>query len=205
VIAYVKGTVLSKDEHGCVLVTAGGVGYYVHMTTPLTAATAVDSEAVFHCSTIVREDALELYGFSSADERAVFEVLLTITRLGAKKALAILSQFSPDDLRRLVLNDDYTPLIKTPGIGKKSAQQIFLELKYKLEGVGAPPEKPAEGRDAAEVSASIYRDALAGLTNLGYDDVEAGRVLEDVLAKEPDLDVSAALRKALQQLGKNKA
>lgn len=201
-IAYLTGTVQTRTERGCVLLTSGGVGYHVFLTTPAQALLpAPGSEADFHVYTIVREDALELYGFNTWDERQTFETLLSIQRLGAKTAQAILAIFSPDDLRRVALSEDFTVLTTVPGIGKKSAQRIFLELKYKLEGQAQAQAKAPELSGRA---AGVFRDALAGLVNLGYDEAEAGKLLEEVFNSEPDLEVSEALRAALKRMaGKN--
>ena len=119
--------------------------------------------------------------------------------MGAKTATAILSVFRPDDLRRLVLDDDYALLTQVPGIGRKTAQHIFLELKYKLDA-GLADMAALTGKNAG----GVFADALTGLTNLGYDETEAGQALKAVLAAEPDLDVTAALRAALKALGKKR-
>lgn len=202
-IAFVKGTVVAKTEAACVVLTQGGVGYQIGLSVPgISAIGPTGSEVEFYVLTIVREDAIELYGFATWDERSTFETLLGITKVGPKLALAILSSYSPDDLRRIVISDDYTPLIEVPGIGKKSAQRIFVELKYKLESTLGMVQTLSEmdGRNVA-----TFRDALAGLTNLGYDDCEAREVLEKVFAKEPGLDVGQALREALKLISQSKA
>ncbi|MDL2272921.1 Holliday junction branch migration protein RuvA, partial [Desulfovibrio sp. OttesenSCG-928-I05] len=153
----------------------------------------------FYTNTVVREDALELYGFSSWEERELFVLLTSISRIGAKTALSILTVFRPDDLRRIVAEEDVTALTRVPGIGKKTAQQLFLELKYKLkaDGVSAIPQSAPAG--------SVARDAVTGLTNLGYDESEAARVVKQVLEEEPDLDVGEALRAALKALARGKS
>ena len=166
----------------------------------LAALPAPGESVCLYTITVVREDALELYGFASWDERQTFLVLTSISKVGAKTATAILSVFRPDDLRHLVLDDDYALLTQVPGIGRKTAQHIFLELKYKLDA-GLADMAALTGKDAA---GGVLRDALTGLTNLGYDESEAGQALKKVLTAEPDLDVSSALRAALKALGKKK-
>ena len=199
-IAYLEGRVGQVFEHGCLVITAGGVGYEVGLPTHTLAALSAPGEAVcLYTITVVREDALELYGFSSWDERQTFLVLTSISKVGAKTATAILSVFRPDDLRRLVLDDDYALLTQVPGIGRKTAQHIFLELKYKLDA-GPADMAALTGKNAG----GVFADALTGLTNLGYDETEAGQALKAVLAAEPDLDVTAALRAALKALGKKR-
>jgi len=148
----------------------------------------------------VREDALELYGFELWDERETFFVLTSISRVGARTAMAILSVFRPDDLRRLVAEDDVLSLTRVSGIGKKTGQQIFLELKYKLKGeAGALPAA------SAPRAGSVLADAVAGLVNLGYDEEEALQTVKTVLEKEGDLDVSGALRAALKALARGRS
>ena len=202
-LAYIEGRLLERDETSCVLVTAGGVGYEIFLPEhALASLPAQGGMASFFTSFIVREDAQELFGFPTWDERQTFVLLRGINRVGARTALAILSQYRPDDLRRIVLEDDANALTRVPGIGKKTAQQIFLELKYKL--------KPGDGPVSFSASAgtapvnTVYRDALTGLANLGYDEDMAGPLLKEALAADPDLSVGEALRAVLKAVGKGK-
>lgn len=198
-IAYVSGTVLGKDAHGVVVLTPGGVGYDVHLSGPAQSRAPSTGEAcAYHTLLVVREDAQELYGFETVDERRVFAVLLTIPKLGPKKALAVLSVYGPNDLARIAHTEDLDALTRVPGIGKKSGQQVLIELKFKLQGL-----EPSSAPLAAAPVGGVLADALAGLVNLGYARDEAQPVLERVLEAEPDLDVASALRKALQQMAKS--
>ncbi len=199
-LAYLEGRVLERTENSCVLVTAGGLGYEVFLPEhALSQLPAQGGAAAFYTSFIVREDAQELFGFPSWDERQTFNLLTGINRVGARTALAILSRFRPDDLRRIVAEDDAAALTQVSGIGKKTAQQIFLELKYKLKGDAAVSLASAvAGRP------SVYRDALTGLANLGYDEETAGQILRKVLENEPELEVGEALRAALKALARGK-
>ena len=199
-LAYMEGRVLERTENSCVLVTAGGLGYEVFLPEhALSQLPAQGGAAAFYTSFIVREDAQELFGFPSWDERQTFNLLTGINRVGARTALAILSRFRPDDLRRIVAEDDAAALTQVSGIGKKTAQQIFLELKYKLKGDAAVSLASAvAGRP------SVYRDALTGLANLGYDEETAGQILRKVLENEPELEVGEALRAALKALARGK-
>jgi Holliday junction DNA helicase RuvA len=155
--------------------------------------------------TQVREDALELFGFETWDERETFQTLISINRVGARTAMAVLGVYRPDGLRRLVLDEDVNGLTLVPGIGKKTAQQIFLELKFKLKLDGVPGSSAAAGGTPG-VSAGgpgrLARDAVAGLANLGYAEDEAAFVVKEVLAAEPDLDLGGILRSALKRLAK---
>lgn len=199
-LAYVEGRVLEITETSCVLLSAGGAGYEIFLPShALERLPEKGANAAFFTCLVVREDAQELFGFPTWDERQTFQTLLGITRVGARTALAILSQFRPDDLRRIVADDDVLALTRVSGIGKKSAQQIFLELRYKLKASGLPAPPPGMSRPG-----SVYRDALTGLMNLGYEEEAASLVLKEVLAAEPDLDVSGALRAALKALARGK-
>ncbi len=201
-IAYVEGRLAEIMDDACLLVTSGGVGYEVFMPGHFLSRLPGRGETLFcYTCTVVREDALELYGFPTWDERQTFLVLTSISRVGAKTAMAILTVFRPDDLRELVAAEDVLALTRVPGIGKKTAQQLFLELKYKLKIEGAAA-LPAVSLGAA---GSVSRDAVAGLVNLGYAEDEAARVVKSILAGEPDLDVSGLLRAALKSLGKGRA
>lgn len=200
-IAYIEGRLAQKTASSCVVVTAGGLGYEVGLPSHDLAHLPEKGEPVFfYTCMVVREDAQELFGFGTWEERQCFLILTSITRVGARTGLAILSVFRPADLHRLVLEDDVLALTRVSGIGKKTAQQIFLELKYKLKVEDMPHHLGTEGLP----SPSVLRDALAGLTNLGYSEQEADEALRNVLKAEPDLDVSAALRAALKNMAKQR-
>ena len=202
-LAYIEGRLLERAENSCVLVTAGGVGYEIFLPEhALSSLPAQGGMASFFTSFIVREDAQELFGFPTWDERQTFVLLRGINRVGARTALAILSQYRPDDLRRIVAEDDANALTRVPGIGKKTAQQIFLELKYKLKPGDGPVSLSVTG--SAAPANTVYRDALTGLANLGYDEDMAGPLLKEALAADPDLSVGEALRAVLKAVGKGK-
>lgn len=199
-IAYVEGRVAEITETSCIVVTEGGVGYEVYLGGHALSRLPARGESVcFYACTVVREDALELFGFESWDERETFLVLTSINRVGARTALAVLSVFRPDDLRRLVAEDDMLALTRVSGIGKKTAQQVFLELKYKLKGDATLPVS------GGVRPGSVLADAVAGLVNLGYGEDEAAQTVKQVLAEEPDLDVGGALRAALKALARGRA
>ncbi len=195
-IAYVEGRLAQQWGNSCVIMTEGGVGYAIAVPNHTLGHLPERGGALaFHTSMQVREDAQELYGFETWDERQTFEILISISKVGARTALAILSLYRPDDLRRLVLEDDLIGLTRVSGIGKKSAQHIFLELKYKLKVEDLPPA--LAGVNAA---GNVFRDVLDGLHNLGYVEEESVPVVKNILQQEPDLDVSGALRAALKAL-----
>ncbi|MDR1242865.1 MAG: Holliday junction branch migration protein RuvA [Deltaproteobacteria bacterium] len=198
-IAYVEGILLEVTDNACLVLTGGGVGYELFLPAhSLARLPGKGSGVKFYVHTHVREDALELFAFDTLDERETFQILITINRVGARTALGILGAFRPDDLRRLVLDEDVFGLTRVSGIGKKTAQQIFLELKFKLK-LGAAPQL-----SAGSGGYSLPRDAVAALVNLGYADNEAAFAVKEVLKIEPDLDLSGILRSALKFMAKRK-
>ena len=200
-IAYLEGRLTETWDNSCLLVTAGGVGYAVALPAHTLAALPPKGEPVsLFTSLAVREDALELYGFSSFEERQTFDVLVSISKVGARTALGILSVFRPDDLRRIVLEEDVLALTRVSGIGKKTAQHVFLELKYKLN---LNREQQAAFA-ASGGTGTVFRDVLGGLVNLGYTEEECAPLVRKVLSAEPDLDVTDGLRAALKALVREK-
>ena len=190
-IGSLRGTVLERSGTGEVLLEVGGVGY--RLLVPLGALeTLVPGEPAFLTTHLhVREDAMVLYGFSTRDERDTFEALISASGVGPKLALAILSVHSPSGLRRALIDDDLDALTLVPGIGKRTAQRLFVELKARLE-VPALAADVDDGR-APSVRADV-RDALIGL-GYGADEVR------DVLTRLPDEGaIEELVRDALRQL-----
>ncbi len=197
-IARIEGRIGELWGNNCLIVTDSGLGYAVSLPNHTLSHLPAKGEFVtFYTSFQVREDSQELFGFESWDERQTFETLVSISKVGARTALAILSLYRPDDLRRMVLEDDMVALTRVSGIGKKTGQHIFLELKYKLKVDGTP-----SFAGVAPSAGSILRDVLDGLSNLGYGEEETAPLARSILQEEPDLDVSGALRAVLKALAK---
>ncbi|MFF0385674.1 Holliday junction branch migration protein RuvA [Streptomyces sp. NPDC004286] len=198
-IAFVSGTVAALAPDSAV-VEVGGVGMAVQCTPDTLAKLRVGQDARLHTSLVVREDSLTLYGFADDDERQVFELLQTASGVGPRLAQAMLATHRPDTLRRAVATADEKALTAVPGIGKKGAQKLLLELKDRL---GAPLGTPAVG---APVSQG-WRDQLhAALIGLGYATREAD---EAVTAVTPQAEaaggtpqVGPLLKAALQTLNR---
>jgi Holliday junction DNA helicase RuvA len=188
-IGRLRGIVAEKHAEGLLLDVAG-VGY--EMAVPpraLVELPGLGDEAVVHTHLHVREDAMALFGFSSEDQRDLFRLLLGISGVGPKVALAILGTMTPDDLRRAVLTDDAAALTAVPGIGKRSAQKLLLELRPKLE---LPDTELTP-------SSSPLAEVRAALEGLGYQ----GDEIRVALAELPETDeVDQLLRRALQTLGR---
>jgi Holliday junction DNA helicase RuvA len=163
------------------IVDVNGVGYLVHATPSV--HRLGDGEVTIEVHTVVREDALQLYGFATADERELFELLLGVNGVGPKVALAIVSGSTPAELRRAIARDDVKRFQAIPGIGLKTAQRVVLELKAKLVGldIGDPYTGELTARDA--------------LVELGWSLVDAERALADV---DADLPIEEQVRHALR-------
>ena len=188
-IGRLRGLLAAKHADRVVL-DVGGVGYEVAVTPRgLVELPGVGEEAVLHTHLHVREDVMALYGFPAEDQRDLFRLLLGVSGVGPRVALAILGTLSLDELRIAVVTEDADALTMVPGIGKRSAQKLMLELRPKLDLPDA--ELPSGGSVVAEV-----RDALEGL---GYQAAEIRAALRDVPA---DLAVADMLRMALQELGR---
>lgn len=200
-IAYIEGRLVESWPNSCILVTESGVGYEIALPVHTWQNLApLGQRIAFYTSHSVREDAQELFGFETFEERQMFNLLTGISKVGSRTALAILSLLRPSQLREVVLQDNIHELTKVPGIGNKTAQHIFLELKYKLASHGTGG---ASVNAAAQVQ-GVYGDTLAGLLNLGYPEEECGRYVREVLTAEPDLDVGSAIRLCLKALAKGK-
>lgn len=198
-IASVRGRVLDLRLDG-VVVEVGGVGLLAHATPATLAGLRLGQEASLATSLVVREDALTLFAFADADEREVFETVQTVSGVGPRLALAMLAVHSPDALRRAVATDDLTALQRVPGIGKKGAQRIVLELGDRLGPAGATT---AEGGSRALTDQrGTVVEALVGLgwnTRAAEDAVRA--VVPDDAGPVEAADVASVLRAALRSLG----
>lgn len=194
-IGSLRGTLLDRRTDGEVVVEVGGVGYRVTVV-PTTAATLgeVGDEVFVHVHHHIREDAQQLYGFTSLDERICFEALLSAHGVGPALALAILSVHDPAALRQVLADEDTAALCLVPGVGKKTAGRLVIELKSKLDlpeaGVTSAPVDLTE-------EATARRDVVEALAELGYGADEVRAVVADLPA---DGDAPDLLRTALRQL-----
>lgn len=197
-IASVQGTIqhLGSDH---VVISTAGIGWLVYAPRPVLAALGnVGDAATLLTVLVVREDAMTLYGFSDADQRATFEVLLGVSRVGPKVALGILAAASPAELRTLVATQDVQRLARVPGIGKRTAERLLLELKGKLDTTGLPAAAPA---DAARTGALALNEELSDLLQtLGYSSSEAAAAVASLPADAPP-DLEERLRLALRYFG----
>jgi Holliday junction DNA helicase RuvA len=198
-IAFVSGQVASTGPDGAV-VDVGGVGLSVQCTPTTLASLRVGDRAHVPTSLVVREDSLALYGFADEDERSVFELLQTASGVGPRLALAMLAVHTPNALRRAVATEDLTALTQVPGIGKKGAQRIVLELKDRLVG---PVDDTAPLTERTPAAAPWRAQVHIGLVNLGWAAKDADGAVHAVAAdldgQEPP-DVAILLKSALRKL-----
>ncbi|MFP4284624.1 MAG: Holliday junction branch migration protein RuvA [Desulfovermiculus sp.] len=199
-IGYLHGTILEVRSTSCVLLTPGGVGYVVQAAgTVLERLPEPGQEISLYVHTVVREDALELYGFPSRSEQETFSQLIAVSKLGPKTALAILAVFDPQELSQVVHTEDIQALTRVPGIGPKSAKRVIWELKDKLL---AAPAFSSEAGSSTQSEHSIFSDALAGLTHLGYTESEVRPLLHSVLEQEPEMMAGEAIRAVLKRMAR---
>ncbi len=190
-IAAVRGEVMvRRPDH--VVIDAAGVGYRLAVSSEtLKAVPAAGSDAFLHAELIARDDSLALYGFSSEEERDLFRMLITVSGIGPKVAIATLSGGGTRDLLRAIAAGDAKRFQAVPGIGKRTAERIIVELREKVAGALEEEVVAVEGEEGSP--RTLARD---GLVNLGYAPLEAEQLLDGVKGSQPQELVAAALRKA---------
>ena len=209
-IASLRGRVVSLRLDAVVL-EVGGVGLLVQATPGTLAQLRPGQEAQLSTSMVVREDALTLFGFAEADERDVFETVQTVSGIGPRLALAMLAVHTPEGLRKAVASQDLTALMRVPGIGRKGAQRIVLELTDRLGAPSGGATAASSGQVAA-VAAPWRDQVLDALVGLGWPARQASEAVDSVvgtansavsvdLTGDP-LDMAQVLRAALRQLGR---
>jgi len=201
VIASVRGQVAALGPDGAV-VEVGGVGLAVSCTPGTLARLRVGEPARLATSLVVREDSLTLYGFADDDERSLFELLQTANGVGPKLAQTILAVHPPNEVRRAIATDDLVALTKVPGIGKKGAERIVIELRDRIGSVESSSDTDLSGVTPVAPWREQLRHALAGL---GFSGKEAADAVDVVAADAGDSpDVSALLRQSIQLLGRTR-
>ena len=199
-ISYIKGELVELTENAIVL-DHDGMGFLIMMpASSLAKLPAIGSELKVHTYLYVKEDALDLYGFLTKDDLKVFRLLITVSGIGPKGALAILSTMSPDDLRFAVLAGDSKTISKAPGIGSKTAQKLIIELKDKLK-IEDVLDGGADGgyEPQSDMGDTAAAEAVMALTALGYSSADATRAVRQVDGGA-DMDSEALLKAALKKL-----
>ena len=202
-IAYLNG-ILAEIEEENIVIEVNGIGYNVRIPAGMAGRLPQIGEVVkLYTYTSVREDAIGLYGFLSRDDLNMYRQLITVSGIGPKGGLSVLSAMSADELRMAVISQDAKAIAKAPGVGTKTAQRIILELKDKIS-----LEDTAMMREVNQVPQGSMRtgksqaqtEAVEALTALGYSPSEALRAVKAVLQETPDLDVEALLKAALKKM-----
>ena len=196
-IGSLRGQVLERDLAGWVLVEVAGVGYVVHVSPRALAELEPSTPAFLYVHHHIREDAQQLYGFLTRDERATFQTLISTHGVGPSLAMAIIATHPPVVLVDIVANGDVAALTLVPGVGKKTAERLLIELKSRLQ----VPVLDAVGGGGTAGSSAVA-DVREALSNLGYADTEIREALREL---PPGDDASMLLRDALKLLGARRA
>lgn len=204
-IAQLKGALVEKGLDA-VVVDVGGVGFAVSISlNTLAALPQVGQPVRLYTYLQVREDALQLYGFATPEERRAFELCIAVSGIGPKIALAVLSGLDPRGLAKVITDGDSNRLKRVPGIGPKTAERLVLELRDKVARLGVTPESGAARSEVrtpprAGATSGLESDVAVALCNLGYKPAEADRAAAAALAEDPGAPVEAVLRRALRLL-----
>jgi Holliday junction DNA helicase RuvA len=202
VISSVRGEVLEIGlDHA--VVEVGGVGLAVHATPTTLAGLRRGQPSRLATALVVREESLTLFGFADDEERELFGLLQTVSGIGPRTALATLAVLAPDVLRRALVDGDLTTITRVPGIGRKGAERLVLELRDKVVASAVPAAAPAAGMSAN--GTNPRRDQVVeALVGLGFTARPAEQAVDGVLAGDGDADASTLLRAALTRLGNSR-
>jgi len=201
-IAYLSGKLLEKGAN-TVIVDVGGVGYEVSI--PLSTfyeLGEVGADVRLRIYTHVREDAIQLFGFKTNRERELYLQLISVQGVGAKSGITMLSGMSADEIILAIRTDDLARLTTIPGVGRKTAERLVIELRDKVGQLSATATASATSTTAPPQRDSVFEDALSALTNLGYQRNAAEKALKQAVLEGTEISVQKLLRKSLQVLAK---
>lgn len=197
-IAFLRGK-LAAESSGRVVIDVNGVGYQLQVSAnTLSSMPKLGEEVFLYTYMIVREDSIQLYGFKTENELSIFTAILNVSGVGPKGALAVLSVYRPESISEIISNEDAAALTKVPGIGKKTAQRLILELKDKINIF---PASAASVETRKEYPGSIQQDAEFALVALGYNQSESTAAVKKALTNhKPPSDVSTLVKLSLKYL-----
>ena len=200
-IEYIKG-ILTELNPTEAVIEAAGIGYGIAITLPTYSALvgSEEKEAKLFITEIIREDTHEIYGFATKTERQLFELLMTVSGIGAATARMILSAFTAEELRMLIATGNAKAMSKVKGLGTKTAQRIIVDLKdkaIKLDLGGDPTEIPMLD---VEADSGVKAEAVSALTMLGFAAAASGKAVDKILKGDPTMKVEAVIREALKML-----
>jgi Holliday junction DNA helicase RuvA len=196
-IAQVRGRLIQKGP-GSVVIEANGLGYQVFVSlTTFYELPELEQTVILHTHTHVREDALQLFGFSTPLEKELFQILIGVTGIGPKLALNILSGIRPEELLQSLDQRDMNRLQSVPGIGRKMAERMVVDLQEKARKMESRWALPPQEKPLLE---GVAEDVISALLNLGYKKVQAEKAVEIVFRQDPDLNLEKALKAGLKIL-----
>ena len=204
-IAHLSGTLLAKHATS-VVVDVGGVGYEV--TIPVSTfydLGEANSPVRLRIHTHVREDALQLFGFRTERERALFTLLISVSGIGPKSGIAMLSGMSADEIVTAIRQSNFARITSIPGVGRKTAERLVIELRDKMAALSGPAldeQLAAGGPTAAQSEDALREDTLAALLQLGFPKPTAEKAINGAMQEGGDLSVETLLRRSLRQLSK---
>ncbi len=190
-IGYLKGNIVSSKPTEIIL-DVNGVGYLINISINTFEKISGQKEVSLYIFTNVKEDSITLYGFHSESEKEMFELLITVNGIGPKSALSLLSGINSSELKNAIERSDVSRITAIPGIGKKTAERLVLELKSKVEKIALNEEQT--------VSFGLKKEAIAALNTLGYNLKAAENAIREVLSDSPDCSIEELIKKALNRL-----
>ncbi len=198
-IGWLKGRIIDKQQPGKLVLDVQGVGYDVEVSLPSFFQVEMKVEPIaLHIHTLVREDAIILYGFTALEERSLFRALIRVNGVGAKLAMAILSSIRPDEFIRCIRQENATLLTKLPGIGKKTAERLVVEMKDRLNDMNVMPLATDSTHVAVQAELSSADEAIKALEALGYKPQEARKAINAL--DDGEKTCEKLIREALQSL-----
>jgi len=201
-IAHIRGNLLQKQPNS-VIVDVGGVGY--ELIVPVSTfyeLGEVGTEVLLRAYTYVREDALQLYGFRTEREKKLFLLLTSVSGIGPKLAITILSGMSADELIPAIRTNDLARLVAIPGVGKKTAERLVVELRDKLAPLSSPELEEQFQVGAAAAPGAVRDDLVSALINLGYQKAAAEKAITTTLREMPEAKFEAVLKQSLRKLAR---
>jgi Holliday junction DNA helicase RuvA len=192
-IGYLSGKIISLKPTRITL-DVSGVGYVVNISINTFEQISDKDSADLFIHTNVREDSITLFGFYTETEKEMFELLISVNGIGPKLAISILSGILVDELRRAIMSGDMSRIVSIPGIGRKTAERLVLELKTKISSVSSEEEP--------KIPFSIKNEAIAALTTLGYNLKQAEKCVRDIISADPNVTLEDLIKKALGSLNR---
>jgi Holliday junction DNA helicase RuvA len=192
-IGYLTGKIISSKPTQ-ILLDVNGVGYAIKISINTFEKLTGKNTISLYIYTNVKEDSITLFGFYSEAEKEMFELLISISGVGPKSALSLLSGISTDDLKQAIITNNIERIVAVPGIGRKTAERLILELKNKVRDIkeeGITPAKP-----------SAHKEAIAALTTLGYNLVSSEKAVNKILAEFPEYSIEELIKRTLKELNK---